>query len=304
MTTGPAPRRSGVFFPILLIAIGLLVLAMNFGLVDSSIWVDLLALWPVLLIGLGLSIMLGGSRVGAVAAAAVTLALLAGGVVWLQGRTSGSAGTPQAIDAPVAGLRSATVRLAPGAADVRVGALPAGSPSLVAGTAGGMRRPLEPIFDAGGGKGRFELADAPSTSFGFGDLRGRRWVLDVARAVPLAIEVNAGVGRVELDLTDVTLTTLDLDLGVGEVVATLPAKGRMDVDVDGGVGAITLRLPRGLAARIDADAGIGAVDVPDGFAKVDDHVWESEGYDDADDRVTIDVDGGVGAVDIDVIDAD
>ncbi len=305
MAANPAPRRGGVFFPILLIAAGLLALAMNFGWVDASLWVDLLALWPVLLIGLGLSIMLGGSRVGAALAAIVTLALLAGGVAWLQQRAPETAFAPEAIDAPAAGVRSATIRLAPGAADVRVGALAGGSPSLIAGTAGaGRGRPLDPSFDVADGKGRFELVEPPSTSsFGLADLRGRRWDLDVARGVPLRLEVNAGVGRLDLDLVDVTLTALDLDLGVGEVVATLPGKGRYAVDVDGGVGAITLRLPEGLAARIDADAGLGAVDVPSGFRKVDDHVWETDGYSDADDRVTIDVDGGVGAVDIDVVDA-
>lgn len=294
----PAPRRRGVLFPVLLIAAGGLLLAMNFGLVRPDIWVDIMTLWPVLLIGLGLSIMLGGSRAGAFAAAAATLAMLAIGALWLQRQsTSTSSRAPAAVDAPVSGLRDADILLAPGAAEVKLHALPGGDPSLIRGTASsGRGRAPEPSFEVTGTTGRFELSEPSPTMLGFGDVRGRVWDLGIARGLPLALTVNGGVGRYTLDLTDVTLTALDLDIGVSDVVATLPASGRIAVTVDGGVGSLTLRLPAGLAARVDADSGIGAVHVPDGFDKVGDGVWETPDFKGASDRADIALDVGVGAV--------
>lgn len=304
MATHPTPShrppQRGVLFPVLLIAAGALVLAMNFGLVRADVWLDLVTLWPVLLIGAGLSIMLGGSRVGALLAAGVTLALLAGGALWLQtNRTASSPAQSEAISESAAGLRSAHVTLAPGAAAVHVKALAADSTDLIAGTASaGRGGTLVPNFDRDGATARFELREEGPVLLGFGNVRGRTWDLGLARDVPLALEIDAGVGQVIVDLTDIALTSLDLNLGVGEVIATLPDAGRMDVDVDGGVGSFTLRLPAGLAARIKADAGIGAVDLADGLDKVDDDTWETDGYDDADDRATISIDGGIGAIEV------
>lgn len=300
---GNASRRRGVLFPVLLIAAGALVLAMNFGLVRADIWLDLLTLWPVLLIGAGLSIMLGGSRGGALLASGVTLALLAGGAIWLQSnRTGSSPALTEQIRESAAGLRSADVTLAPGAAAVHIEALPAGSTDLIAGTASaGRGGTLQPTFDRDGATARFELREQGPVLLGFGNVRGRSWDLAVARDVPLSLAIDAGVGQVVLDLTDVALTDLDLNLGVGQVIATLPAAGKMNVDVDGGVGSFTLRLPAGLAARIKADAGIGAVDLPSGLDKVDDNQWETEDYDGADDRAVISIDGGIGSIDVEWI---
>lgn len=291
-----APRSRGVLFPVLLIAAGALLLAMNFGFVRSDIWVDLVTLWPVLLIGLGLSVILGGSRLGAFAAAAVTLALLAGGTMWLQRQTGAVSRAPVAIDAPVAGLRDAAIVLAPGAAEVTLRALPSGDRRLIQGTASsGRGRPPEPSFKVNGTTGRFELTEPSPTMVGFGDIRGRIWDLAVARGVPLAVTVNGGVGRYTLDLAEVTLTSLDLDIGVGNAEAMLPANGRFAVKVNGGVGSVTLHLPPGLAARVEADSGIGAVHVT-GIDKVGDGAWKSPDFDAATDRADITLDVGVGAV--------
>ena len=48
------PRRRGIFFPLLLIAVGVFFFLNNFGIVQSSSWNLILRLWPVLLIVGGL----------------------------------------------------------------------------------------------------------------------------------------------------------------------------------------------------------------------------------------------------------
>lgn len=60
--TSPAPqaprpyRRRGMFWPLLLIAVGLVALFANYGFVQPIPIVSILALWPVLLVLLGIDI--------------------------------------------------------------------------------------------------------------------------------------------------------------------------------------------------------------------------------------------------------
>ncbi|MFN8422533.1 MAG: DUF5668 domain-containing protein [Anaerolineae bacterium] len=109
----PAPSRRAV--PALLIAAGGLLLAMNFGLVRPDIWVDIMTLWPVLLIGLGLSIMFGGSRAGEFAAAAATLAMLAIGALWLrrQSTSTSNRARPSTRPSTACATRTLSWRRAP-----------------------------------------------------------------------------------------------------------------------------------------------------------------------------------------------
>jgi LiaI-LiaF-like transmembrane region/Cell wall-active antibiotics response LiaF, C-terminal len=47
-------RRGGIFFPLLLVAIGVIILLINLGVVTGDIWNMILQLWPILLIVIGL----------------------------------------------------------------------------------------------------------------------------------------------------------------------------------------------------------------------------------------------------------
>jgi LiaF transmembrane domain len=52
-----------IIFALLLIAIGSVLLLTNFGLMGGGIWTNLLQLWPILLIALGLSSLIGGREI-------------------------------------------------------------------------------------------------------------------------------------------------------------------------------------------------------------------------------------------------
>ena len=49
------PRR-GVFWPLLLIALGLIFLLQNFGFISGVSWLAVASLWPLLLVLIGLDI--------------------------------------------------------------------------------------------------------------------------------------------------------------------------------------------------------------------------------------------------------
>src|SRR3970040_344778 len=47
------PTRRSIFFPVILIILGIIFLLSNVGVLTDSVWENVLRLWPVLLIALG-----------------------------------------------------------------------------------------------------------------------------------------------------------------------------------------------------------------------------------------------------------
>ena len=127
--------------------------------------------------------------------------------------------------------------------------------------------------------------------------RSPKWDLKLTKEIPVALEVDTGVGQSDLDLSGMQITSLDVDTGVGQTTVTLPAKGNLKVDMDGGVGEVIIRIPETLAARIHAKSGIGSVHVSGPYQKKD-RDWVSDNYETAADRVDLDVSGGIGSIDI------
>lgn len=154
-----------------------------------------------------------------------------------------------------------------------------------------------------------------------------KWDVGISPEIPVALDINGGVGEVELDLSELQLTGLDLNIGVGKFYIFLPstiesydakivgsvgetlieiAEGAdIRLDIEGGVGEVIIDLPEDAAVRLDASIGVGRVRVPSHFRQVqggdsdfvgEDGVWETSGFDSADRRIIIQFDGGVGGL--------
>ncbi len=69
-------RHGGLWFALVLIIVGLVLLLQNFDLVTPAIWQELIKFWPVLLMIAGLEIILGKSAVGQLLLVIITLGVL------------------------------------------------------------------------------------------------------------------------------------------------------------------------------------------------------------------------------------
>ena len=148
--------------------------------------------------------------------------------------------------------------------------------------------------------------------------------LRLSPAIPLNLDIDAGVAPSTIDLTGLTVNSLDLDCGVGTMNLTLPHSdtdyrasiesgvGSTDIvvpdatplhlDINAGVGSINLYLPDNVAARLTVNGGLGGVSIPDYFDKVQSGdefitksgVWETAGFAVAEKQVFVDFSGGVG----------
>ncbi|NWF71080.1 MAG: hypothetical protein HXY40_18510 [Chloroflexi bacterium] len=325
--------QRSLFWPLVLIAIGGLWLLNEFNIISGANIAMLLRLWPLMLIVIGVELLLRGRYpqlstylgIGAVVLM-VALVLVGPSLGWVGSRTlqSGS------YAAPLENAQSAQVQIGAGVADITVSPL-SGSDNLFEASIAYVGT-VE--FFVRGEASRFvslQQTESTSTNMGFGDFfdwddegQDLAWNIGIATGVPLDLEVNAGVGSTELNLTDLTLRGLNVNAGVGAVNVLLPASdaaysanlnggtGQMDVTipentavevrVSGGVGEVEIDVPEGAAVRIEAQTGLGGVNVPGGYTRVsgrdNNGTWQSPDYRTDARQIRIVYQGGVGSLNV------
>lgn len=337
MSTPSQDRRQqpSLFGPIILIAIGLFFLFSELNPVTDLHWGDLLRLWPLFLIFIGLNLLvlqaprpLGTLLSGGVAltAAAVTGYILLVGVPGSGGFLSLDDWQTEEIAFSAADVTSAVMDLEIGPPGANVYALE-DSNDLIAGTViyrdelrfdhSSEEDRATVTLDTDDGVSRLWLpewlgADDPD------DLE--RWQLGLNPDVPLSLSLAAAAGSSRLDLSELTLEELDLNVAAGEATLllpggdydaevetsagattiTLPESGEQTVEVSVNAGSVVLELPAGRDVRVEVDQALG--DFDNDYAALeragDDNVWETDGYDDSDEPLTIILHVSVGSATI------
>jgi hypothetical protein len=296
-------RRPSIVGPLVLITVGILFLLANLGALPLSFWEIAARFWPLLLILIGLEIIIGRqSALGAIIILVLWIALVAGviGLSFAQGNGFLATATTVSdqLAQPLGDIKSATVELNGGIATTFVSALNADSANLMQGTfrhAQGSQ--ITKTYDVMGNEGRLGLREqgTPGVFFGGGS---SRWELGLNPQIPIVLHVKGSVGRVNLDLVTLNITSLTIDAGVGNMDIITPQAAVTTMRVNGGVGSTTITIPQGVAARIRVSSGLGGIRVDDlRFPKFGD-VYQSADYASATNRIEIEVDGGVGSINV------
>jgi hypothetical protein len=302
----PAPRRGarGVTGAVLLIGLGTALLLSNLGIITLN-WLTLVQFWPVVLILIGLDIAFGGrSAAGSVVVALVALAVVFGVIFWsgFLGNTVGGSGDiiEGEFSQEIGEATALHTVLDLGVANTEVGSMESDTEAVSGTFSTDDRFQIESSYQVEDGKGILRVEQRGDGSFGsFIGATASEVNLDLNNALPLELEVNAGVGELTLDLSDVLLVNLSIDAGVGNVTVTLPGGESYHVDVDAGVGNVTIELPEDDEIRIVHDGGLGNLDLDEErFTEVSEDVWETEDYNDGT-GIEINVDAGVGNVEFD-----
>ncbi len=209
-------RRPEVLLASFLILVGLLWLVNNLGLPVCNV------IWPILLIGLG---------------------------VWLiVGRTATPEGPGiRSYDRAIGNAAQVSLHLPAGAGDLRLGALPAGDQLVAA----HFDLATAASYEETGSEGhlRFSRAAAVWWFPFFSWIAGNRR-LELSRAVRWQIEGRWLVGDLRLDCSGLQVVSLDLDSCVGDLEVTFPATGQVVATASSTLGDLDLRIPAGAAARI------------------------------------------------------
>jgi hypothetical protein len=290
-------KNVSVLGPVLLIAIGCVLLLNTLGILEWSVWWQIFRLWPVLLIAAGLDLLIGRRSVwGSLLVTVLVLGLLVG-VIWLG--ASGRVGSPlpaQEIQQPLGAATQAEVHIDPGVAVLRVEALPE-SANLVEGVVRlGRGETVDDSYSMQGGKATYELQAQGQVWVPFtGGWDDRRvWELGISPGPTLGLHTSLGMGQLLLDLTGLTLGDLEVDMGLGQTEVTLPAEGSFQGSIEGAIGLTVIIIPEGVAARIQVDTGLAGRELPDDYRQQGDGVYVSADYAEAQNRVDLQVSQAMG----------
>jgi hypothetical protein len=259
---------SRLFWPLILIAAGVLLLLDNLNLLPGSAWGWI---WPLALIALGVSVLLGGR----------------------------AAAEPVEDSLALDGARRARLSLKHGAGelDVRGGAPP---DTLFAGTFHGG---VDKQVGRQGDEVEATLAARGEEWLNWIGPRGRGgrldWAVRLNPGLPLALSLESGASAATLDLADLKVTEFALQTGASQTRLVLPANaGHTRARINAGAAEVQVRVPEGVAARIRGHMAVGSLDVDQGRFPRRDGGYESPGFETAANRVEIDVEGGVGTVNV------
>lgn len=269
------PSAPSLFWPIMLIGAGLVLLLAQTGVIRQLDWWALLRLWPVLLILAGVDVLfsrrapLVGGLLGLGVVALVLLSASLGSTERnqrqdhptffdkLAGRT---AVQHTSLAEPLGDAESLRLRVDAGQFPVEISALDDSGNLLEAEVdhVGRLR------FDATGGHARRIVMREEYRSFrwatGFGFAEERSWDIGINPDVSLDMSVDGGSGSVSLDLVGLELANLELDVGSGSLSADLPM-GQYSVRHDGGSGSTRFHVGSGADVSMRADTSSGSTEV-------------------------------------------
>lgn len=303
-------RRPSLFWPILMIGIGLILLLNNAGVLPGSPWAVLWQFWPVLLIVIGVDILFGRSATGRIISAILALLVVVGAIAlmatssptapdflgFLPGFRVGGELKTTHIEYPVGDIQSADVRVDFSTGTNELYAL-SDSTNLIEADLSYYGE-LDESYNESGSHAELEIGVRRAFPQGIFQSSEEEWNVGLNPRVVYQLDLSLGVGESTVDLTQLELSGGDINVGVGRTEVRLPDSGRFTLAVHGGVGELRIIAPRDVALRAEVDTGIGSFNNNSRMQPVGEGVYETEGFAAAEDAITLIVDVGVGSVTI------
>jgi len=306
------PRRTSLVAPILLIALGALLLLLNFH-PEIDPWPLIGRYWPLILIFLGLGKLwdsywarkhpdhpAGRWFSGGAIALIVLLLLFVVAVRHPRARYVGwgwdapnAQHDTQAVE--LAGAKSVTARVEMGAGMLR---LSGGSSRLLDADFRYGRRGGKPQvqYHVSGDEGQLSVTEEQDhVRFG-GSHNG--WDLRFGGSAPLDLRLDMGAGESNLRLDGLNVSHLEVHMGAGELNLDFTGVRTTNLNaiVEGGAGQARIHLPKDIGARVHASGGIGSINVRGLTRDGDSYVNAAYGKTPA--TIELNVSGGVGEIDL------
>ena len=290
--------RRGLFWPLILIAIGVVFLLANFGYLGRVSIIALLNLWPLILILIGIDIAIG--RRWPLAALAADVVIIGAGLALVSAQPNLS--TPFFVndtagggDSTISVPRTASadgmhLRLSGGAG---VFTIHGGSLSDEAVHATSDRGDLRLRGNTRVGTRADVRIDQGFDNFRFGPTATAHVDYTIANDIPTSLQMDTGAGEFTLDLTDVKLTDATVNVGAASLRMVLPKPtGDVAITVSAGASSLVIEVPAGVEARVTTSGGL----ITTHFDNSRFSGGETSGYSGAKDRVTVRFTGGVTSV--------
>lgn len=276
MSEDHSSRRyyNSFFWPVIMLGVGTIWLLCNLKMIPTSnLWI-LFELWPALIIVAGLDLIFArrlpliGALLGLLVIGGVVYILLKGSELGLDQK---SEPRTESFTVDVGEATSVDLDLDLSTQETFVTVLE-GSDSLLEAEIGHVG---EIEFTVTGTEEKFidlrQMGIESWFSWVLTDEEGEEltWEVFLSPEVPFDLDVDAGTGNSELDLSGVQLDQLRYDGGTGATTIILPASSEgYDTRIEGGTGSMEIMFPAesNLTLRLDTGTGSVVLDLPDDAA--------------------------------------
>ncbi len=130
----------------------------------------------------------------------------------------------------------------------------------------------------------------------FGSHTQLDWDVALNTEIPTALVFSLGANKSILDLHDMNITDLKLETGASDTRLTLPARGRFRADFDLGAASLEVIIPDGLSARIRASLGAADMQIDELRFPRNGSYYQSPDYDLAANTVDMSIDAGAASI--------
>jgi hypothetical protein len=287
-----------VFWPAVLILVGVVALLANAGLISTDRLGLLIDMWPLILIVIGLEIIARRRLQGSAGdLAAVLIVVIAAGGALAYVTLAPNPGTPNETDwkDTVGSLDHALLALDAGAATITLTASSSLGADLYRAHVkySGARPAIN--LDRSTGTVRIDQSNS------FGTFQSRRFVLDIQinSSVPWTIQTNTGASTETYNVAMAHVGSIEINTGAARVDITLgrPA-GIVPISLNGGSLTVHLHRPPGTAASVMVSGGAVSLDFDNKHIRGIGTVKESTQI--GPDMYRVDVNGGACAVTMDL----
>lgn len=264
-------RRSGIFFGVVIILLGAMLLAINLGVLSSRAWGFF---WPVVIVLLGAWFLLRPAL--------------------YKSRTL----DPVQSEVPLENAAEGEIVFQHGAGRLQVDAT-ARPGDLFSGTfLGGVSSDVQRF----GNRVKTVLETPHDLIFtGPWDVGkyGYEWNVGVTPEVPVKLHFKTGASESILDLSGTKASDVTIETGASSCELTLPANAGMTyVQIKSGVASMKVHIPLGVSANIHVKSGLTGLNVDTSRFMQNGDQYRSSDYETALNKVEISIEMGLGSVEI------
>lgn len=290
----------GLFWPAVLILVGLVALLANAGVISSDRLNLLVDLWPLVLVVIGLELIARRGLQGAageVAAVLIVLVAVGGALAYVVLAPNPNGTSTMSATAPVGNLEHADLEIDVGAATITIqGGAPDGTLYQASIEYSGPKPQVS--LDTSSGRLKISQGD---TSFGVFRTNRFKLRLLVDSSLPWTIVTNSGAATDTYNLANVNLRSIELNTGASREDITLGRpSGIVPISVNGGALTVSLHRPAGTEASVSVSGGVVSLDADNEHRRgIGSQSWQSSGFAGATDAYRVEVNGGACTVSID-----
>jgi hypothetical protein len=277
-----------LFWGLLFIVVGSLVLANNFHILDVN-WMNVWQLWPLAIIAAGVSILSVRSwiwRILTILLMLVTFTMIVFAALadYPNVNTSPQRSTDAVVRRVSPTINNAEVTIKAGLSDLRIAT--ADQDAIATVNLKSNHTSLTQSSFRDGDTQRISFSSEAGNGIWTGDVKSS-WDVRLTRSLPLNVNVDAGASDANIDVSQAQLRSIDVDASASNLTLKLGSQEESTkINMNAGASSITIKAPKTSGIRLTLDNGLSSKQIAD-LVEVGKDTYESPNYSEATKKIEL-----------------